>query len=121
MPSSEAWWRLAGVMFAVFRLVPWSPQRVGIGLDLSWGWATHEAWLRGLQQGTEFVLTTGPLGFVATQIFVPSTFGLMLAIHAGLACVMGGSLWWIRHFSHGCPLLSQRERSWMLSPTRLNP
>jgi hypothetical protein len=84
---------LIGLLFAIMRLPPWLPKSVGMNLDQSWEWAAHEAWRLGLSHGRELVFTFGPFGFLQTETYVPSTYGLMLAIYAALTGLLVTALW----------------------------
>jgi hypothetical protein len=86
---------LASLLFALVRLPPWLPKTVGMNLDQSWEWVTHESWRLGLDHGRELIFTFGPFGFLQTETYVPHTYDLMLAIYAALTVLLVIALWHI--------------------------
>ncbi len=61
-------------------IVPVRPHFVSDELDASWVAALHVAFQQGLQFGSQFVFTFGPLGFAHTRTYWPGLYSITLAV-----------------------------------------
>lgn len=58
----------------------WNPKLPDTMLDTSWEMALHHAFATDMRFGKDIIFTFGPYGFALTRLYVPATFGWMLAI-----------------------------------------
>jgi hypothetical protein len=86
---------------ALMLLVPWRPVALARGVDGSWMWALHEPAVRQLAFGSEFAFTFGPLGFLYTRTFHPSTALALLLAWVSMVGLWAVLLW--RHLARTVP------------------
>ncbi len=82
---------------------PWFPDMPDAGLDASWQLALHHALLQGWKFGSDACFSFGPLGFVYTDVYVPGTFGLLLAARTACALLTAHLLWGMARAAHLSP------------------
>jgi hypothetical protein len=78
----------ATVLLFVLLIPTWDPRPPTGGLDPSWTQVISWAYLSGKHFGHDVVYTFGPLGFLITKLYAPSTFPLVL----GFTLMFGGTL-----------------------------
>lgn len=76
----------------LLQLLPFVPLRGFDPREGSWGYLLHEAFLRHLDFGREFVFTFGPWGFITGE-FHPATYGVVLGAWTLLLAVYAAALW----------------------------
>ncbi|HWE01535.1 MAG TPA: hypothetical protein VG326_03930 [Tepidisphaeraceae bacterium] len=115
-PAARQWPRRGAVLVAAIGLiffialtVPFRPaveESIGY-FDYSWMLFLNDAVAVGRQFGKEVIYTYGPLGFIATSIFDPRTFALLIAARLLLALGVFGVLWESarKYFSRPLPAL----------------
>jgi hypothetical protein len=97
----SAGWLASPWVYALFgiavALATWDPQPVvpTVGLDPSWIIGLSLAADLGLDHGTQFVFTYGPLGFLEEPLVVSGGLAFLSGIYAlGLRAVLAASLLW---------------------------
>src|ERR1043166_138783 len=70
---------LSSVLLCCLLIPTWDPRPPTGGLDPSWTQVISWAYLTGKQFGHDVVYTFGPLGFLITKLYAPSTYLLVLA------------------------------------------
>ena len=92
--SPAGWpWRWPG-SWAAGALLPLDPMFLSFSIDRSFGETLHYAALRG-PHATHLVSTFGPLGLLYYDMYLPGTFGWLLAAKGVLAIITGWSLGWV--------------------------
>ncbi len=93
--------KLLVVLISALLLPPWIPAMPASGLDPSWMTVQGHAFNQRWQFGTDLVLTYGPYGFLATNLFDPGNYSvtmafwlvLAVAIAAGATCLLPAGRW----------------------------
>ncbi|HET6246529.1 MAG TPA: hypothetical protein VFE47_02435 [Tepidisphaeraceae bacterium] len=82
-------------VFMLALTVPWVPVRgATIGyFDYSWMLVLHDAIATGRQFGRDLIIPYGPLGFIATNIYDPRTYLLLIIIRVLMSLIVMRVLW----------------------------
>jgi hypothetical protein len=75
------------LLWTLVLLVPWNPSFLSSADIDGWRLALHYFFEHQKQWGTEVIFTFGPLGFLYTRMYYPSTYLTMISVWAILGCL----------------------------------
>lgn len=88
--------RLIAACFAfvvtVLALPPWLPAMPAAGLDPSWTLVLSHAFNNAWAFGSDIVMTYGPYGFLATNLFDPANYAIVLIYWVGVALLLAATV-----------------------------
>ena len=76
-------------------VLPFDPMFLSFSIDGGFGATLHYEAATRQSAGTHLISTFGPLGFAYYPVYLPETFGRLLAVSALFAAVLGWGLAWI--------------------------
>ncbi|MFM0113503.1 hypothetical protein [Paraburkholderia nemoris] len=79
---------ILAVVLSALLVIPFSPAMPSSGLDASWAYALNEAIDRHIVFGKDLIFTFGPLGAAYTQMYHPTTDGIMLLTSTVLSAAL---------------------------------
>lgn len=80
-------------LLGVVLIVPWQAELFDATLDGSWRIVANQAFVAGLQFGSQFVFTAGPYSFLYWSVYHPETHALVLVAWTVFALVYLGAVW----------------------------
>lgn len=92
-PLTHRWLVAVVFLLGILLLVPWRVELFDATLDGSWRIVANEAFVSGLQFGSQIVFTVGPYGFLYWSVYHPETYGLVLVSWTVFALVYLGAVW----------------------------